>query len=34
MDKMDKKLGIILKNKGLFRNVSLFECFLRNFREA
>ena len=24
---MDKKLGIILKNKGLFRNLALFECF-------
>ena len=28
------KLGIILKNKGLFRNLTLFECFFRNFREA
>ena len=25
---MDKKLGIILKNKGLFRNLALLECFL------
>ena len=31
---MDKKLGIILKNKGLFRNLALLECFFRNFREA
>ena len=25
---MDKKLGISLQNKGLFRNLALFECFL------
>ena len=31
---MDKKLGIIIKNKGLFRNLAHFECFYRNFREA
>ena len=24
---MDKKLGIILENKGLIRNLALFECF-------
>ena len=31
---MAKKLRIILKNKGLFRNLALLECFFRNFREA
>ena len=24
---MDKKLGIILRNKGLFMNLDLYECF-------
>ena len=32
--KWTKKLGLILGKKGLFRNLALFECFLRNFREA
>ena len=32
--KWTKKLGIILKNKGLFRNLALLECFFRNFWKA